>query len=305
MKSRKPPTKRKEQTIMKLGNLAEVYYSAAEARKRLGIDENTFQYWGKNGRITRVYLPGRKQAVYSKKEINNMAHVIEATAIAEKGGGYQYRKATINDLEEEFRLARVIFGRAADTPEMRQGKRAFLAKNPDIDYHLYDKGNFVACLHIVPMKHQAIVDFLDNKVRAWLIHPDNVEQFEPGKPLECLLLDTLTTPAVEPIKRGTYASRLLANFGDTLEEWGRQGIEFSKFYGASATPSGIRILKSADFKELEVQEDSGRITFELDVTNSDAKWLRFYKEAFEQWRQQQELSSNHSTPKRRKVQTTK
>src|SRR2546421_2147808 len=255
MKKRNEPTKSKEQIIMKLGKLAEVYYTAAEARKRLGVDEDTFQYWGKNGRITRIHLPGRKQAVYSKKEINNMAHIIEATAIAEKGEGYDYRKATTYDLEEEFRLARVIFGRPADTPEIRQGKRAFLEKNPDIDYHLYDRGNFVACLHIIPMKHQAIVDFLEDKVRAWLIHPDNVEQFEPGKPLECLLVDALTTPAVEPIKRGTYASRLLANFGHTLEEWGRQGIEFSKFYGASATPSGIRILKSADFQALEVQEE--------------------------------------------------
>jgi len=99
MKKRNEPTKSKEQTTMKLGKLAEVYYTAAEARKRLGIDEDTFQYWGKNGRITRVHLPGRKQAVYSKKEINNMAHIIEATAIAEKGEVYNYRKPTTYKLE--------------------------------------------------------------------------------------------------------------------------------------------------------------------------------------------------------------
>ncbi len=283
---------------MKLSNkLAEVYYAAAEARKNLGIDEDTFQYWGKHGRITRIYLPGRKQAVYSKKEINAMAKRIEASAIAEKGESYEYRKATLNDLEEEYRLARIIFGRPADTPEIRQGKQTFLEKNPDIDYHLYDKGNFVACLHIIPMKHQAIIDFLEDKVRAWLIQPSNVEQFEPGRPLECLFVDALTTPAVEPSKRGTYASRLLAHFGDTLENWGKQGIQFSKFYGASATPSGIRILKNAGFRVLEEQEGRGRITFELDVMNSDAKWLRFYKEALEQWKQQQETTTAMNTPK--------
>ena len=31
---------------MKLGALAEFYYTAAEARRVLGVDESTFQYWG-------------------------------------------------------------------------------------------------------------------------------------------------------------------------------------------------------------------------------------------------------------------
>lgn len=275
----------RKETLLKLGKLAEVYYTAAQARKMLGVDEDTFQYWGKVGRITRTHLPGRKQAVYSKKEINGMANLIEATTLAEKGEGLEYRKATIDDLEEEYRLARIIFGRSADTPEMRHGKQAFLKKNPDIDYHLYDQGNFVACLHIIPMKHEAIEDFLADRVRAWLIKPEDVERFVPGKPLECLFVDALTTPAVEPIKRTAYAARLFAHFGQTLEEWGKRGVEFSKFYGASRTPTGIRILRSAGFQEIGEQED-GRINFELDVLNSDARILRSYKDALARWKQQ-------------------
>jgi hypothetical protein len=105
--------------------------------------------------------------------------------------------------------------------------------------------------------------------------PDLVSppRHESTADLECLFVDARTTPAVEPIKRGTYASRLLANFGDTLEEWGRQGIQFSKFYGARATPSGIRILKSAGFQVLETQDERRRITFELESRASEPIWL--------------------------------
>src|SRR5437660_12810030 len=118
---------------MKLGKLADIYYTAAEARKVLGLDADAFQYWGKTERIKRIYLPGRKQAVYSKKEINEMADKIEAATLTEKMESLEFRKATTNDLEEEYKLARIIFGRNADTPEIRKGKQAFLEKNPDIN----------------------------------------------------------------------------------------------------------------------------------------------------------------------------
>ncbi len=104
-------TNKKEKHIMKLGKLSEFYYTAAEARRVLGVDESTFQYWGKEGRITRVILPGRKQPVYSKKEINDLAHEIEATVIMEKAKGPEFRRATVDDLEEENQLAQLVFGR--------------------------------------------------------------------------------------------------------------------------------------------------------------------------------------------------
>jgi hypothetical protein len=250
----------------------------------LGIDQDTFQYWGKTERIKRIHLPGRKQAVYSRREINDIASRIEATAIAEKSSGLEYRKATINDLEEEYKLARTIFGRRADTPEIQQGKQAFLDKNPDIDYHLYDNGNFVGCIHIVPLKHQAIMDILDGNIAAWLIDPGNIEQFKPGKPLECLFLDALTTPGVEPIKRSSYAAYMIAKLIQTIAEMGNEGVEITKAYGMSRTPSGIRILKSASFQIVK-EYDDGKITFELDIANSNEKVLREYKEALEEWKE--------------------
>ncbi len=271
---------------MKLGKLSESYYTAAQARKVLGVDEDTFQYWGKTGRITRKYIPPRKQALYPKREIDGLARGIELASIVEKPTGLEFKKASIDDLEEEYALARIIFGKNADTPEIRKGKQAFLEKNPDIDYYLYDNGNFVGCIHIVPLKHEVIMDFLQSRIGAWQIHPDNIEQFMPGKPLECLMIDALTTPGVEPIKRAGYASYMLNKLIQVLEDWGAKGVEISKIYGASRTPSGIRILKSAGFHLLETQEN-GKMTFELDVMNSNERVLKNYKEALEQWRRQQ------------------
>ena len=273
---------------MRLGKeIAKYYYTAEQARKVLGIDEQRLQYLVRKGHIRRTNLPTYAQGVYLKKEVNDLAEQTEAIIIAQVAEGLAFRKATVDDLEEEYRLARVIFGARADTAEIRQGKRAFLEKNPDSDYHLYDEGTFVGCIHLVPLKHQAILDFLERRVGAWLIDPQSIEQFEPGKPLECLFLDALTTPGVEATKRSAYAAYMIVKLVKALADMANRGVQISKVYGASRTPTGIRLLKSAGFKEIQAYEDGG-ITFELDIMNSDEKILRKYQEAFHQWTSQQE-----------------
>src|SRR5579863_9172378 len=130
--------------------LAKYYYTTAQARKVLGLDEEAFQYWVRKGRISKKILPGRVQGVYSKKEVNNLASQIMATILAEQPEGVEFRKATLDDLEQEIQLAHLVFGEKA---EARNERRAFLQRNPDVDYHLYDQDKLVAYILIVPLKH--------------------------------------------------------------------------------------------------------------------------------------------------------
>lgn len=53
--------------------LSKVFYTAMQARRILGLDEESLQYWGKTKRITRTYLPNRKHPVYSRQEIDTIA----------------------------------------------------------------------------------------------------------------------------------------------------------------------------------------------------------------------------------------
>src|SRR6478672_11809166 len=111
---------------MKLNQeLAKIDYTAVEARQVLGIDEEAFQYWGRTERIKRIYLPNRKQAVYSKKEVNRIASKMEAALLSEQSSGLAYRKATINDLDQEIALANLVFGGRASAPEMVNLRRSF------------------------------------------------------------------------------------------------------------------------------------------------------------------------------------
>ncbi|GHO83245.1 hypothetical protein [Dictyobacter formicarum] len=274
---------------MKLSKeLAELYYSAADARKVLGIDEDTFQYWGKTERVKRVYLPGRRHPVYSKQAINKLAGQIEATMLAERAIGLEYRKATVNDMDAEVELACLVFGSRAGLPEAVALRRAFREKNPDSTYHLYDGDHLVAYINIFPLEHQAIEQFKEG-TRGWLLGAENVETFDPGKPLECIIIDLATTPTVPPARRGTYAQILLENFSRTLTSWGESGIEIAKVYAASNTPSGIRIIRHAGFSTFK-EVSTGRFTFELDIESSENRMLLEYKEALNDWKQRRQTS---------------
>ncbi len=266
---------------MKSDKIKELYYTAAEAIKILDLSDDKFQYWVRVGRIEKVRLPGRKQYLYPKRSVDRLAKRIEAAIIAEEEEGLEFRKAILSDLEEEYQLSYLLFGKGAHIIETR---KAFMKENPDIDYHLYDRDELVAFINIIPFQHDTVTQFITGQKRGRELDPNTVEHFVPDKPLECIIMEIATTPTVPPGRRTIYGEQLLLGFSEVLEEWGKQGIIFTKFYATSSTQTGIRILRTANFQEI-ADLGRGRLAFELDISTSSAKMLRGYKQALEQWKE--------------------
>ncbi|HEV2583048.1 MAG TPA: hypothetical protein VGT44_19465, partial [Ktedonobacteraceae bacterium] len=110
---------------------------------------------------------------------------------------------------------------------------------------------------------------------------------------ECLVMDMVTTPTVPPDKRSEYGRTMISHLLRELQAWGEQGVEITKFHAVSSTPAGQHILASAKFVS-GTKITAGRVTFELDVSNSDAIWLRGYKAALEQWKLRQKVPATSS-----------
>jgi len=260
------------------------YYTAAQARKVLGLDEQEFQYWVRKGRINKVILPGKAQGIYSKREVDGIASKIEAAIIADEPENLEFRKATIDDLEAEYELSYLIFGKGAHTVAVRQ---TYLERNPDSIYHLYDDGRLAAFIDIVPYTKEAIEKFMAGEKRGRELDPNDVEPFTPGKPQECIVMEMATTPTAPPTRRTLYGTQLLIGLSKVLEEWGERGIILTKLHATSSTPTGIHILNTAGFKVVR-NLGKGRLAFELDVDESNAKILRRYKHTLQEWKETQE-----------------
>lgn len=266
---------------MSIDEIMDNYYTAAQARATLGLNENTFQTWVKKGKISRVTLPGRRYGLYPKQEIDRMALQVEAALLLNAPKDLEVRSAKPLDVEAEIHLAHLIYGRRVLLPEARRARHQLVETNPETTWCLYDREVLGATINVVPVLAEAVEKFKQG-VRGWLFVPDLVTQFEPGKPLDCIIIDYMTTPTVPPEKRKFYGETLLRELAYTaFRNWGARGVELRKIYTCGSTPAGRALLrKSGIFHELG-EPVPNRVIFELDVALTDSPLLRPYKEALE------------------------
>jgi hypothetical protein len=268
--------------IFMLDKIAEQYYTAAQARSVLGLNENTFQNWVKAGRIKRTKLPGRGQGLYLRRDIDRTKHLIESALFLDASGDLVLRGATPADVDGEIHLAHLIYGRRAIVPEAQRARRRLVEVNAEASWYLFDRDLFAASINIVPVTPEAIEQFKQG-VRGWLFVPSMVRQFLPGEPLDCIVIDYMTTPTVPPEKRKFYGEALLRELAySTFKDWGARGVELRKVYACGSTPAGRALLRSSGaFNDLG-EPVPGRVIFELDVASSDLVLLRPYKEAYKE-----------------------
>jgi len=278
---------------MNTEKLSDLYYTAAEARQILGLTEHSFQYWVKSGKINKSILPGKKQGAYLKREIDRKAQQIERALFFADTKDLEFKSATVNDMDAESHLASLIFGRRALEADAMETARRLARISPDSTYHLYDRDVLVASINLVPLRHEAILEFIQGK-RGWLFGEESILPFTPGHPLECIIIDFMTTPAVPPEQRHEYALRLLFYFLDKMEEWGKHGVEITKIYANGGTEIGKRLLESAGGKAINIARHERhpkvvRTIYEVDIETSTKKFIQPYKAAIAEWKRQHTL----------------
>src|SRR5438445_3127841 len=267
----------------------ESYYTASEARKALGLNDNTFQTWVKKGRIARVMLPGHGKGVYLRSEIDRKVALMHAALFFDESRDLEYRQATISDMDAENHLSRLVFGQKVVTPQAVELTRRLARISPESTYHLYDRVELAASINFVPLNHDAISEFIAGK-RGWLFGPESIEGFESGKPLECIIIDFMSRPDVPPTQRGVYGHILLRKFlSITMRQWGERGVEIAKIYANGGSPIGRKLLEKAGGKILnvashELHPDIKRTIYEIDIASSDKIFLESYKQALAEWK---------------------
>jgi hypothetical protein len=262
------------------------YYTAKEAQQRLGISEGNFFYLVKTGRIKKVIPPGKKQRVYPKTDIDDLAMEMLAFMTYDERQGIQFMKAkTETDIQEEFELATFMFG--AHVHDI-QTRKAWLARNSDTDFIIRDNGELTAFINVLPVKHDTIMEFMDGKIRGWDIPADDILPYEPDHEYECIIMGMATTPNVEVKKRSQYGRRLISGFLRFLEELAERNITITQFYATSVTPTGIAIMQNAGFDE--ISHIGKRHAFKLETLTSDAWVAKEYREILK-------ASKSHASPR--------
>lgn len=270
--------------------IARLYYTAKAAQQKLGMDKDKFNYIVKTRKIQRVPFLGG-QGYYRKNEIDMLASEIDAFLLAGERSHFEFRPASFEDLEDEDHMAYLNFGPGSISPERNASRRKYLEVNPYTSFHLYNSKTLVALINLVPLKHEAILEFQQGK-RGWMFSSEMIEQFEPGRRLECIIIDLATLPNVPPEKRQRYGGYLLHKLAIQLAEWGDQGIDIKSMDACGGTPDGRKILEHAGFQYTGTYKIpaigkpdimSDRPMYHLDIDNSDLVLLHRYKQTLAEW----------------------
>ena len=263
--------------------IAEEFMTAKEAQKALGVDKDRFNYLVKMGDLKSVQLLGR-YGYYRRREVEALVQKMYAFLITARHADLEYRMATLDDLDAELELTALCFGRKR-AEATRENRRRFLEKNPQMFWHLYSFNQLVAAINIVPLTHDAILEFRDGK-RGWLFSNEQIEQFEPGHRLECIIIDMMRTPRVPQGDENRFGMYLLLDLMQkTMPGWGRRGIDIKSVDACAGTPDGARMLEGAGFEHLGIK--NGRDMWHLDLDASDLPLLHPYKNDLAKWKSEQ------------------
>lgn len=275
--------------------IKKTHYTAQEAYQYLGFSRDTFNNYVRHnpdGFGYTVFFGDR--GYYRKDKINAMKEKFEALIMAAEHSKFEFRPAHMEDLEAEDHMAYLNFGPGSISPERSASRRRYLEINPCTSFHLYNSGALVALINLVPLKHEAILEFRQGK-RGWMFPNEMIEQYESGKRLECIIIDLATITNAPPEKRERYAGYLLHRLASQLEDWGNKGVDIRSIDACGGTPDGRRILENAGFKYTGTYKIpaigrpdvmSDRPMYHLDLDTSDLVLLHRYKQALQKWRKE-------------------
>lgn len=236
------------------------YYTASEARHRLGLEVGAFYYLVDTGRIKKLVPPGKTRGFYSKHQIEQLAAERVRGARSEERAGALFLKATQDDVHEEYELASLLLNGS-----MGYGLptyQAWLQYNPDSNFIVRDQGRIVAFVHMLPLKRATIKRWLNGELREWEIGVKDVLPYEAGTSVECVITGIATTADVDERKRRVYGMRLMRGFLRFVEDVTQRGVTITRFYAATAMPDGKTLLSKAGFAEKG--SIGKRAVFELD-----------------------------------------
>ena len=145
------------------------------------------------------------------------------------------------------------------------------------------------------MKHECLIAFMEGAIRGGDLTAEDIEMFEPGKPVECLLVGIASEPDVGEITRMHYVQFLLRGVKREAEQLGRRGAVISKIYATSDTPTGIATAIHIGMDEYGPRVGK-RLRFVLDVEKSPSFLLDDYKKGLAEWRKQQGKERKQNDP---------
>lgn len=241
--------------------IAETYYTAAQAREKLGLEERRFQYWVTKGDIPKVMLPGRKQGVYPKRDIDALALAMN-WIFDLSGQKYEFTRSSPGDQVEEMDIGIRCFGSEFITPLPE--RIAFQQKSEYTFWSLKVEGRVVGYISMFRFLPGFLDDLLIGRHIEREITIKDVLPFTRDEPFS-VYIDVMAVDPQPPLElRRRYSMAIIERFAGAILNLRANGYQIEKLYTVTATPEGDTLAKKAGFSLMEGKSQApGRVAYEI------------------------------------------
>jgi len=257
------------------------YYKAGEAIKKLGIPRSSFFVLVNTGKIPKVNLPLRKQALYPKEEIDKIA-AEQAKFLQELEQSPERLKFMLprrEDLEQLVDIDRLVFhGETLILPDEQQRRFAY---NPEAMHVLKDTktDTVLGGITMSPLKQEVLEKLMRLEIDETQVKPEDYLPFTTGKLIDNYVIGIIARPGVG---EKYYAGKLIYAARDYLLELLEHGVIIRRIYTVASTKDGERTVKNLDFTRLpgerkgKYEEFRHPYVLDLETTDSKSKLVQEY-----------------------------
>lgn len=251
----------------------EGYYMPRDARNKLGMNESTFNYYVRKGRIKKHFVsPVRtREGFFKKEEIDAMAR--ELALFLHTDLPTETRLARPTDAQGVVKVLEDM-GWQTTTPQQRID---WYAVNPYIDFIALIDGEVKGYIHAAPYRPDVLADVMSGKKRSWHVQAQDILAYESGKSYD-LYIGIATSKDV-PHHTQRLGFRLISGFMAVLEALAAQGVTIHRLYAVSAELDGQRLCKSIGFIQLPGEPGDLFPRFMIDLQTSESHFAKLYREA--------------------------
>jgi hypothetical protein len=248
------------------------YYTARQAREKLGLSSSSFIYYVKKGRIKKYVPPLRTEGFYAKEEIDQLA--IEMALFLHTVEVEKKPVARVAEPEDVEGILQVLTVRGWQTTSEEQ-RLAWYKVNPLIDFVVRDENLIGGYVFAAPYRPEALEELMSGRKHSREMKPEDILPYEPGCVYDVYC--GIATRTDQPNHVHRFGFRLLSGFLSFLKGLGNQGIYIRRLYAVSAEPDGQKLSTDLGFERLPAQEGDRFPRYMLDLETSDSHFAQWYR----------------------------
>jgi len=263
----------------------------------LNISDATLSTYVKNGWLKRYGPPERKHKFYKLSEIEALIASRNVFGEYQEKLPASFFVATPEDIAAIADIDERTFN--ANKKEKAEPREAYIhwigelylnwmRKNPETFFVLRNTANkVVAFASLVPIKKSKLDRFVKSEIRMSEIRSDDIDLFEPGKPVHLYVFALCVDPVYKAAIKVTYGCQMLEKLFAFLLDLARRGIDIETITARNEKdkPDGKNLLQKMAIPQLRSQVPDIHL-FSVRVAEAGHPKLVQYSDALAKWKQE-------------------